>query len=273
MHCPQCRHLNSENAKFCEECGVHLITACLQCGQQGSPTAKFCPACGTALTRGQKGKRRNGEKTKEERTKRRRGETAKGKSSSSEFRLPNSRVQSSVGERRQLTVMFIDLVGSTALSARLDPEDYQAVVQTYQRTCAEVIARFDGSIAQYLGDGVLAYFGYPTAHEDDAQRAVRAGLEIITSIQEKVLAPLARENQAEGALEATYQLQIRIGIHMGPVVVGEIGSVMKREQFALGEAPNIAARIQGIAEPNTVAVSGATYRLVSSFFACQDLGV
>ena len=201
------------------------------------------------------------------------GETAKGKSSSSESRPPNSRVQSSVGERRQLTVMFIDLVGSTALSARLDPEDYQAVVQTYQRTCAEIIARFDGSIAQYLGDGVLAYFGYPTAHEDDAQRAVRVGLEIITSIQEKLPSPSARENQEEGALETTHQLQVRIGIHTGPVVVGELGGGMKREQLALGEAPNIAARIQGIAEPNTVAVSGATYRLVSSFFACQDLGV
>src|SRR5688572_26725112 len=263
MHCPQCQHLNSENAKFCEECGTRLITACPQCGQQVSPTAKFCPACGTALTRGQKGKRGKSDKTKEQRVKRRRSETAKGKSSSSASRSPNSSVQSSVGERRQLTVMFIDLVGSTALSARLDPEDYQAVVQAYQRTCAEVIARFDGSIAQYLGDGVLAYFGYPTAHEDDAQRAVRAGLEIITSIQEKIPAPRARENQGEEALETTHQLQVRIGVHTGPVVVGEVGSGTKREQLALGEAPNIAARIQGIAEPNTVAVSEATYRLVS----------
>ena len=130
-------------------------------------------------------------------------------------------------ERRQLTVMFFDLVGSTALSAQLDPEDYQAVVRAYQSICTAVIQRYDGHIAQYLGDGLLVYFGYPTAHEDDAQRAVRAGLEMVTALRSQVPSPLAGEEKKA--------LQVRIGINTGPVVVGEIGEGNRREQLALGE--------------------------------------
>jgi len=175
-------------------------------------------------------------------------------------------------ERRQLTVLFCDLVGSTALSAQLDPEDYRAVVQRYQQTCSEVIQRHEGYLAQYLGDGLLVYFGYPIAHEDDARRAVRTGLEITTAMQEKVPSPLVGEGQGEGATVPRKPLQVRIGIHTGLVVVGEIGSSEKRELLALGETPNLAARIQGLAEPNTVFISAATQRLVETQFECQPFG-
>ena len=203
---------------------------------------------------------------------------AKGKSSPSNSQLPTPHVQSPapntqpLAERRQLTVLFCDLVGSTALSAQLNPEELREVIRAYQHVCAEVIARLEGSIAQYLGDGLLVYFGYPTAHEDDAQRAVRAGLAIIAAIQEQVPSPLVGEGQGEGAVGKARQLQVRIGIHTGPVVVGEIGDGNKREHLALGETPNIAARLQGLAAPNTIVLSGTTQRLVAELFDYQDLG-
>jgi class 3 adenylate cyclase/predicted ATPase len=166
-------------------------------------------------------------------------------------------------ERRQLTVLFCDLVDSTVLASQLDPEDWRAVVRAYQDTCAKVIARFEGHIAQYLGDGLLVYFGYPRAHEDDAQRAVRAGLGMVEA--------MAQLNTRLGQ-ERGVQLAVRLGIHTGQVVVGEIGGGEKHEQLALGETPNVAARLQGIAAPNTVVISGATYQLLGGFFACQSLG-
>jgi class 3 adenylate cyclase len=169
-------------------------------------------------------------------------------------------------ERRQLTVMFCDLVGSTALSVQLDPEDYRAVVQRYHQICDAVIRRYEGHVAQHLGDGLLVYFGYPTAHEDDARRAVRAGLEIIVTLPQQVPSPLVREGQGEGAF------RVRIGIHTGLVVVGDIGAGGRTELLALGETPNLAARIQGLAEPNTVLLSAATQRLVDGQFECQPFG-
>src|SRR5215471_8990272 len=166
-------------------------------------------------------------------------------------------------ERRQLTVLFCDLVGSTALSAQLDPEDLLEVVRAYQTTCAEVIQRFDGYIAQYLGDGLLVYFGYPQAHEDDAQRAVQASLGMLTAMQ----ALCTRVEQDKGI-----RLAVRLGIHTGLVVVGDMGGAGRHEQLALGETPNIAARLQGLAQPNALTVSEATYRLVEGYFTCKSLG-
>jgi class 3 adenylate cyclase/predicted ATPase len=167
-------------------------------------------------------------------------------------------------ERRQLTVLFCDLVDSTALAARLDPEDWRAVVRAYQAICAKVIARFEGHIAQYLGDGLLVYFGYPLAHEDDAQRAVRAGLGMIEAL-----------GQLNSRLERDrgVQLAVRLGIHTGLVVVGEVGGGTRQEHLALGETPNLAARLQGLAAPNTVVISAATVPLLGGFFACQALGM
>jgi class 3 adenylate cyclase/predicted ATPase len=166
-------------------------------------------------------------------------------------------------ERRQLTVLFCDLVDSTTLSSQLDPEELREVVRAYQDTCAKVIARFEGHIAQYLGDGLLVYFGYPLAHEDDAQRAVRAGLGMIDALGQLN----TRLEQERGVY-----LAARLGIHTGLVVVGEVGGGTRQEQLALGETPNLAARLQGIAAPNTLVISTTTFQLLGGFFACQPLG-
>src|SRR5499426_912228 len=176
---------------------------------------------------------------------------------------PPTAHRSPEAERRQLTVMFCDLVDSTKLSSQLDPEDYREVVRAYQSTCTEVIQRFDGHVAQLLGDGLLVYFGYPQAHEDDAQRAVRTGLEIIDAVRRLN----TRLEQDKG-----FTLALRLGIHTGLVVVGAIGGGGRQEQLALGETPNVAARIQGLATSNTLAISEATYRLIQGYFECQDLG-
>src|SRR6516165_342054 len=161
-------------------------------------------------------------------------------------------------ERRQVTVMFSDLVGSTALSARMDPEDLREVISAYQKCVAVTVGRFGGFVAKYMGDGVLAYFGYPQAHEDDAERAVRAGLELVAAV---------------GSLKTRVALQTRIGIATGLVVVGDlIGSGASLEQAIVGETPNLAARLQGIAEPNTVVIAEATRRLLGNLFELKDLG-
>jgi class 3 adenylate cyclase len=166
-------------------------------------------------------------------------------------------------ERRQLTVLFCDLVDSTRLSQQLDPEDLRQVVRAYQETAAEVIQRFEGHIAQYLGDGLLVYCGYPRAHENDAQRAVLTGLGIV---------------EATGTLNSRLQadygvaLAVRLGIHTGPVVVGEMGGGGRHEHLALGETPNIAARLEGLAAPNTVVISAVTAQLVQRAFVLEALG-
>jgi class 3 adenylate cyclase/predicted ATPase len=161
-------------------------------------------------------------------------------------------------ERRQVTVMFSDLVGSTALSARMDPEDLREVISAYQTCVAEIVRRFGGFVAKYMGDGVLVYFGYPQAHEDDAELAVRAGLELVAAV---------------GQLKSSVPLQTRVGIATGLVVVGDlIGSGEAQERGIVGETPNLAARLQGIAEPNAVVIAESTRRLLGNLFELQDLG-
>jgi class 3 adenylate cyclase/predicted ATPase len=172
-------------------------------------------------------------------------------------------VTSQDAERRQLTVMFCDLVESTALSSQLDPEDYREVVRAYQATCAVIIQHYEGHIAQYLGDSLLVYCGYPRAHEDDAHRAIRIGLDII----EAVGTLNTRLEQAYGV-----RLAVRVGIHSGLVVIGEMGSGDRHELLAMGEAPNVASRVQAMAAPDTVVISAATYRLTRGAFVCEDLG-
>jgi class 3 adenylate cyclase/tetratricopeptide (TPR) repeat protein len=161
-------------------------------------------------------------------------------------------------ERRQVTVMFSDLVGSTALSARLDPEDLREVISAYQKCVAETVGRFGGFVAKYMGDGVLVYFGYPKAHEDDAERAVRAGLELVAAVSE---------------LKTHATLQTRVGIATGLVVVGDlIGSGASQEQAIVGETPNLAARLQGVAEPNSVVIAESTQKLLGNLFEFEDVG-
>ena len=163
-------------------------------------------------------------------------------------------------ERRQLTVLFCDLVGSTELATRLDPEDLGAVMGAYHRATAAVIERFDGHVARYLGDGVLAYFGWPKAHEDDAERAVRAGLGLVGAV--------ARLEPHEEV-----RLQARVGVATGQVVVGDlVGEGAARDEAVVGETPNLAARLQTLAAPESVVISQATRRLVRGLFELEDLG-
>ena len=162
-----------------------------------------------------------------------------------------------VGERRHLTVLFCDLVGSTAIAARLDPEEWRETLAGYHRVAAEAITRFDGHVAKYLGDGVMAYFGWPAAHDNDAERAARAGLAILDAI--------AKLNEQPGHAK----LSARVGIDSGAVVIGK-GAGHDAEVF--GDTPNIAARVQAAAEPGTVAITDATHRLVSGLFVVEDLG-
>ena len=219
---------------------------CSGCGFENPAGFKFCGACGSPLS----------------------GGTVVGPAGVASGRSTGLAAGSSpdgpTGERRQLTVMFCDLVGSTALSEQLDPEDLREVLIAYQDACGQVISRFGGYIARYLGDGLLVYFGYPRAHEDDAQRAVRAGLAIVEEI-----ARLDAHLRSEKGIA----LAARLAVHTGLVVVGEIGAADQRETMAIvGETPNVAARLQNLAEPNTLVMSAATHRLVEGFFVCDDLG-
>ena len=251
--CPQCQQENSVRARFCGECGARLVRVCPACGHAESPHTRFCSACGTLLMRSLP-------------------------LTSSPLSMPQKNLQPEQlglggapsaaqeeleAERRHLTLLFCDLVDSTPLSAHLDPEELREVVRAYHAVCAEVIERFDGHIAQYLGDGLLVYFGYPRAHEDDAQRAVRVGLGIV-----EALGPLQRRLQQEQGVS----LAVRVGIHTGLVVVGDIGEGARHERLALGEAPNLAARLQGLAPPDTVLISATTARLVQGWFVYEALG-
>jgi class 3 adenylate cyclase/predicted ATPase len=219
---------------FCVTCATPLKNICRNCGSENPIRAHFCGGCAAPLA---------------------------AESSSAGPHIPSE------AERRQLTVMFCDLVGSTQLSQRLDPEELREVVKAYQETCAEVIRSLDGQIAQYLGDGLLVYFGYPQAHEDDPVRAVSAALGILHD--------LPRLNDRIGErLPALRKesIQVRIGIHTGPVVVGEMGGGERQERLALGDTLSIASRLQGVTEPGWVVISEATRNLIRGVFVLEDLG-
>ena len=231
MRCVGCGRENRRERRFCAGCGASLTIACASCEFVNEPRDEFCGGCGRPLPSAAPG---------------------------ATPVAPGSLTLTRAAERRQLTVLFCDLVGSTELSARLDPEELREVVRAYQAASGEAVRRYDGYVAQYLGDGLLVYFGYPVAHEDDAKRAVRAALGIVQAIREL--------NERDSV-----RLAVRVGIHTGPVVVGEMGD--RREQLALGETPNVAARLQSLAEPGCVVISGASLKLVQRAFACQDLGL
>jgi class 3 adenylate cyclase len=167
-------------------------------------------------------------------------------------------------ERRQLTVMFCDLVGSTALSTGMDPEDLRDVITSFQNRCSAAIRRYDGFVAKYMGDGILFYFGYPRAHEDEAERSARAGLDILDAMAE-LNAAVPRPPGVE--------LAVRIGIATGPVIVGDqIGEGTASETAVVGETPNLAARLQALAQPNQIVVSSATRAMLGDHFDLDDLG-
>jgi class 3 adenylate cyclase len=220
MHCSSCGFDNPEGMKFCGECGVALNNRCPQCGFENPPRFKFCGDCGTALTGQMPAPSSTLPKT----------QSVQPDTQPVQIERPPPEPPTPDAERRQLTVMFSDLVDSTKLSGQLDPEEYREVLRAYQQTCAEVIHRFGGYIAQHLGDALLVYFGYPQAHEDDAQRAIHTGLGMLEAM--KMLH--TRLEQDKGI-----RLAIRVGIHTGLTVVGDIGEGSKRELLALGEAPNV----------------------------------
>lgn len=226
LSCSACGFDNPDGMRFCGRCGEALGRACPACGAEAPGGFRFCGVCGESLDE-------------------------------------SPRPTRSAAERRQLTVMFCDLVGSTALSERLDPEDLHHVVRSYQRVAVEVAERFEGYVAQYLGDGILVYFGYPRAHEDDPRRAVHAGLGIVEAV--------GRLSQQLDVGEGV-RLAVRVGIHTGPVVTGDVGSGGHVERLALGETPNVAARLQSLAEPDAVVVSAETWKRVNPWFTFESLG-
>ncbi len=226
MRCPPCGHENRSDGRFCTHCGAPLRRACPSCGASAEPDQRFCGACGTPLAE-------PGEPAPV---------TARGE--------PEHAANLPAGERRHLTVLFSDLVGSTELSTKLDPEEWRDVVGAYQRTVMEVVARFGGHVAKWLGDGALASFGWPQAHEDDAERAVRAALALLEALT---------------ATDAPTRLGVRIGLHTGAVVVGDDGEFY-------GETPNVAARVQTVADGDTILITAATHRLVAGLFVVESHG-
>ncbi len=266
MQCTKCAFENPEGMKFCVKCATPLSPSCPQCGFQNPVGSAFCGQCATSLTESipltksaPPDKRLDEQEDKD----------AQVKKMAPKRKEPEA-------ERRQLTVMFCDIIGSSTLSEQLDPEDLRDLMKYYQGVCAEVIRRHDGYIAKYLGDGVLVYFGYPMAHEDDAQRAVRAGLEI-AEVMGFDDGSLSASSDMHGLSvqnnRLQHKLRVRIGIHTGLVVVGEMGAGDVRERTAVvGETPNIAARLQELAEPNSVVVSSRTHRLIRGFFEFRKLG-
>ena len=227
--CTGCGTETAPGAKFCGNCGQPVSLRCPSCGAEHGAQARFCMQCGTAL---------------------------KPAASSS------ATVTSPI-ERRHMTFMFCDLVGSTQLSREIDPEDLRDIVTDYREAAAAAVRRYEGTIAQYYGDGILIYFGYPIAHEDDARRAVQAALDIVDAVA-KLNTRLRTEQPVS--------LAVRIGVHTGTAVVGDVGGANRTERLAMGDTPNIAAGIQGLAKPNTVVISPATFALVADFFRTQSLG-
>jgi class 3 adenylate cyclase/predicted ATPase len=237
MKCPSCGAETKAGNRFCIKCGAPLAPTCAACGALNQPSAKFCGQCGMGLVR----------------------EVQTNVLATTE-KAPDHKSSSQAAERRHLTVMFCDMAGSTALAARLDPEDLREVIRGFQDACVVAIDRFDGFVAKFMGDGVLAYFGYPRAHEDDAERAVRAGLTVVDVVSRLMLPTKVR-------------LEVRVGIATGLVVVGEtLGEGSSQEQVVIGETPNLAARLQGLAEPNAVVIADGTRQLLGGLFDLQDLG-
>lgn len=253
MECPRCQIENREGARFCRECGALLGVVCSSCGAKVQAGSKFCDSCGTPLAVAPGPEPEPAHLDPPQATTAEEGVVE----------IVGASKVPAEAERRQLTVLFCDLVGSTQLSTQLDPEDLRAVVRAYQEAAASVIQRYAGHVAQYLGDGLLVYFGYPTAHEDDARRAVHAGLGIVEAIG-------ALNTRLQG--QYAVQLAVRLGIHTGPVVVGVMGGGGRYEHLALGETPNIAARLEGLAPANAVVISAVTARLVHGTFALEDAG-
>jgi class 3 adenylate cyclase/predicted ATPase len=248
MDCPKCGRVNPEGKKVCGDCGAPLSFRCPACGADNPIGKNFCGDCGAALA----------SKVLPQVM------AAAGATTSITAQVTErsslSLVPSSSAERRQLTVMFCDLVGSTALATKLDPEDLRDIIAKYRDSVAAVVRKYGGTISRYIGDGMLILFGHPSAHEDDAERSVRAALEIA-----------ATRHVPGGPPE--FELRVRIGLATGLVIVGDlIGSEAAETQAVLGETPNLAARLQTLAEPDGVVIAEDTRRLIGGLFDYANLG-
>ncbi|NIM95022.1 MAG: AAA family ATPase [Anaerolineales bacterium] len=242
--------MNPTDAKFCENCGEMLLRICPECSTTNSPDAKYCKNCGTELTQ-----------FPDMEQKIRLQDLQQAAPSELKEKMHASR-QEIEGERKPVTILFADIVGSTAIAEKLDPEEWKEIVAGAHRCVSEAIYRYEGTIAQLLGDGVLAFFGAPITHEDDPIRAVHAALDIQQNID-------AYGRELSGYVD---DFQMRIGINTGMVVVGTVGDDLHMEYLAVGDSVNLAARIQSAAEPGSVLISEATARLAQSAFELQDLG-
>ncbi len=247
--CSNCSHENLEDAKFCENCGQTLEQICNKCGTQNKAEAKFCRTCGKALDL---------ISPSAAETRLSALQQAVPEGLREKMRLSSSQIE---GERKPVTILFTDIVGSTAIAEKLDPEEWKEIVSGAHRRVSEAIYRYEGTVAQLLGDGVLAFFGAPITHEDDPERAVRAALDIQEAIGEYA-------QELQGYVD---NFQVRVGVNTGTVVVGTVGDDLHMEYLAVGDSVNLAARLQSAAEPGSVLISEATARLVESVFDLQDL--
>jgi len=258
MKCPNCSHNNRPEAKFCENCGQPLERVCPNCHTPVSPDAKFCHNCGFQMT-GTEAEARPAEPTRSQSLdalRRSAPEAMAGK-----ILAERDRMQ---GERKLVTALFADIVGSTSLAEGMDPEDWREIVGGAHQRVSQAIYRYEGTIAQLLGDGVLAFFGAPLAHEDDPERAIRAGLNLLDGI-----ASYAKELKQAGRVE---DFQVRVGLNTGLVVVGDIGTDLHMEYLAVGDTVNLAARVQSAAEPGELLVTQSTYKLAMGLFEFEDQG-
>jgi class 3 adenylate cyclase len=255
MKCPHCGFENPEVAKFCQNCGQPQERTCPNCGTPNSMQARFCLNCGHGLSSSAQTTALN--PTSEARLARLAASTppplAKKMRSATHL----------VGDRRIVTALFADVVASTSLASQMDPEDWTAIMNRAFDLVTPAIYRYEGTIARLMGDALLAFFGAPVAHEDDPERAVRAGLDVLTAIKE--YAP-------EVLRQYGIDFAMRIGLNTGPVVVGEVGSNLVYEYTAMGDAINLASRLQSAARPMTVLIGENTYRFVAPIFECTDLG-
>ena len=247
MQCSNCGHTNAEGASFCSKCGTALTLACPRCATPYEPGDAFCSNCGSKL--------RDEAATKDDILRYVPAELLE--------KLDTARrTRSMAGERRMVTMLFADIQGSTAAAERLDPEEWADIVNGAFERLIRPVYRFEGTLARLMGDGVLAFFGAPIAHEDDPERAIRSGLAMLQEIR-----PYALDVAKRWGVE----LDLRVGINTGLVVVGEVGSDLRVEYTALGDAVNVAARMEQVAEPGTLLISEATHRLVEPLFVFEEL--
>src|SRR5438876_2832027 len=250
MQCPACRHENPAQAKFCLECGARLVVTCANCGTELPPSAKFCPECGARVTPS--------------------GATIVSPSGSPEAYTPKHLAERILtakavleGERKRVTVLFADLKGSMELLADRDPEEARKILDPVLAHMMDAVHGYEGTVNQVMGDGIMALFGAPIAHEDHAVRACYAALRM----QESVRAYAASARRSHGV-----EVQIRVGLNSGEVVVRSVGSDLRMEYSAIGQTTHLAARMEQLATPGTIRLTADTLRLVEGFVDVTPLG-